>query len=177
MSYAAADFGPYHLPIITTLAMESIGDVLANVRSAPASTAWGTANMVRFVPFYITRTVTVVKLLTYNGATAAGASDIGIFTKTGVRIVAGANPAQSGTSTWQEYNITDTALVPDEYFLGLKNDGTTGTYFSVASLPWGKLAGVCSAAGAAGGLASSYTLATLDAAVIPVVAMALRVTI
>jgi hypothetical protein len=178
MAYSAPDLYPRHLPIISTIDMASCGDVVAGLgRSAPASFAWTTANMVRFVPFYITEPIVVVKLLHYNGATAAGNNDIGIFDRSGNKIIGGANPAQAGTSAWQEHDITDTALNPGVYFVGLKNDGTTGTYFRAASLPYARLAGCCSAAGAAGGLASAYTYAAYENALIPIVAMALRTTI
>jgi hypothetical protein len=179
MSYSAPDVAPSHGPIISTLALESIGDVFSTFRSAPASSTQATANLVRFVPFYITQPIVVVKLLHYNGSTAAGNTDIGIFDANGNRLVAGSNPAQSGTSAWQEHNITDTALNPGRYYVGLKNDGTTGTYMMVGSTStiYGQLAGVVQAAGAAGGLASSYTFAALSAAKVPMVAMALRTTI
>ena len=177
MSYVGPGTDPLHNIIISTTNLASCGDTFATSRGAPASTAWGSANRVLFVPFYITETITVVKLLTFNGATAAGNNDIGIFDRAGNRIVAGANPAQSGTTAWQEFDITDTALVPELYFVGLKNDGTTGTYFAVANLNYGRLAGVCQAAGAAGGLATSYTYAVLAVALVPIVAMSLRVTI
>lgn len=174
MSYTAPDVAPLHLPIISTCGWESCGDAFVTLTSAQASTAWGTANQVRFVPFYITSPIVVVKLLAHNGSTANGNSDIGIFDTAGNRIVAGANPTQAGTSQWQEFDITDTPLNPGMYYVGLKNSGTTGTYYATGSLHYGKLLGVVSAAGAAGGLATSYTYAVLDAAVIPLVAMALR---
>jgi hypothetical protein len=178
MAYSAPDLYPLHQPIISTLDLCSCGDVMAALGGAtPATAAWTTANMVRFVPFYITQAIVVVKLLAYNGTTAAGNNDMGIFDRAGNRLVAGANPAQSGTSAWQEFDITDTALTPALYFVGLKNDGTTGTYFRYNDTRPARLTGACSAAGAAGGLASSYTYAVLDTTYIPVVAMALRTTI
>ena len=63
-----------------------------NLAANPASVAWGTANNIVYVPFYLPRGETVVKLWTYNGSTAAGNTDIGIFTRAGVKLVSsGAN--------------------------------------------------------------------------------------
>jgi hypothetical protein len=159
--------------------VNSIGGGLRHILGAnPASAAWTTANQARYVPFKIMDACLVVKLLAYNGATAAGNTDIGIFTRAGVKILSSGAVAQAGTSNWQAFDVTDTWLNPGQYWFGLLNTTTTGTYFSFTSLPAAKLAGVCSQAVGAGTLPSTATFATMDAAgIIPIIGLSLRVLI
>lgn len=163
-------------PVITTMGRQSIGLDINRLHNAlPASVAWGTANQARYVPFRLPEPVTVVKLLAYNGATAAGNTDIGVYDAAGTEVISIAAAAQSGTSVWQEFDVTDTTLLPGLYYIGLLNTTTTGTYFGWANLQFGRAMGVFSQAVGAATLPSpSATFAALDAAVIPVVAMSTR---
>jgi hypothetical protein len=160
---------------VNTMSNLSIGDALRDIASAnPASTAWATANQARYIPFRILSACTVLKLLTYNGATATGNTDVGVFDRNGVKLISSGATAQAGTSTWQAFDTTDTLLVPGLYYFGLLSSSTTATFFSYASKPAGQLLGVQSQAVGAGTLPSTATFAVLDAAIIPVVGLSLR---
>lgn len=161
-------------PIISSVSLWSLGPVSRNAGLTPASTAWGAANQARYVPFLIPEPITIVKLLAYNGGTAAGNTDIGLYDEVGNQVVGIAAAAQAGTTAWQEFDIADTTISPGLYYVGLLNTTTTGTYFAMASKEWGQIMGCYSQAVGAGNLPSPATFAALDAAVVPVVALALR---
>lgn len=164
------------MPIMHTGSDYSIGRTIARLLTGGSgSVAWGTANQARYVPFWIPEPITVVKLLAYNGATAAGNTDIGLYDAAGNEIVGIAAAAQTGTAVWQEFDVADTPIAPGLYFVGLLNTTTTGTYSAWANKEVGRACGVYSQAVGAGTLPSpTATFAALDAAVIPVVGIATR---
>lgn len=103
-----------------------------------ASTAWTTTNMGVYVPFTVNRKATVKKLYHFNGAVASGNLDVGIYGADAdglpaARKVSSGPTAQSGTSAWQEFDVTDTDLAPGLYYLAAVMDGTTGTAVSLAT--------------------------------------------
>lgn len=160
-------------PILTTV--QQISRIFAQT---PTTTAWGVANQARYVPIIVPRPITVVKLLAYNGTSVAGNSDMGLYREDGTEVVGIAAAAQSGTSGWQEFNITDTPILAGLYYIGLLNDGTTGQYFCFTNKELGRAYGVFSQAVGAANLPSpSATFAALDSGVIPVVGLSTRVTI
>lgn len=107
------------------VAMSSLGLTAASFTSA----AWPTANKAFFVPVWVARQTTLVKAFVYNGATASGNLDIGLYLPNGTQVVSLGSTAQSGTSALQELNITDTTIGPGLYYMALAMDGTTGTAF------------------------------------------------
>lgn len=175
MSYQSPNFPRYPLPLLTTGSYLSIGMGLRPVGAPAASVAWGTANQARYVPFWLTQPFLVAKLVAYNGTTAAGNTDIGVYDSDGNERISIAAAAQAGTSAWQEFNVTDTYLASGLYYIGLLNTTTTGTYFGWANKEYGRAAGVFSQAVGAATLPSpTATFAALDAAVIPLVGMSSR---
>ena len=174
MSYTPPSAPMQSFPVITTHHPLSCG-VAMRPGAASASTAWGTANQARYVPFLIPAPFLVRKLLAYNGATAGGNTDMGIYTEGGSEVLGIAAAAQAGTSAWQEFDVTDTWLVPGLYYVGLLNTTTTGTYFTVPDVQVGRLAGVFSQAVGAATLPSpTATFAALDGVGIPIVGMSSR---
>jgi hypothetical protein len=173
ISFAEYPFRAY--PIITSSSMFSLGPMARDFNANALSTAWGTINQARYMPFWIPEPITVVKLLAYNGGTTGGNTDIGLYDSAGTEIVGIAAAAQAGTNTWQEFDITDTPIVPGLYYVGLLNTTTTGTYFAFSNKELGRAMGVYSQAVGAGTLPSpTATFAALDAAVIPIVGIATR---
>jgi len=165
-------------PVITTAHPLSCGIAMRPGGAAAASTAWATANQARYVPFLIPDPFLVRKLLAYNGATTGGNTDMGVYDENGAEVVGIAAAAQSGTSAWQEFDVTDTWLVPGLYYVGLLNTTTTGTYYAYANKELGRMAGVFSQAVGAATLPSpTATFAALDAYGVPVVGMSSRVLI
>lgn len=175
MTYTPPVFPFQSFPIIASTGLLSIGNVMRAVGAAAASLAWGTANQARYVPFWLPQPYTVVKLLAYNGATAAGNTDIGVYDASGNERISIAAAAQAGLNVWQEFDVTDTTLEAGLYYIGLLNTTTTGTYFAWNSKEIGRAAGVFSQAVGAGTLPTpTATFAALDAAVVPIVGMASR---
>jgi hypothetical protein len=56
-------------------------------------------------------------MLVLNGATASGNMDVGIYDYAGTRLVSSGSTAQSGTSAFQDFDITDTLLGPGIFYL------------------------------------------------------------
>jgi hypothetical protein len=127
------------LGTITPLSAESLGMPLRHSGiglSTAASSAFPVAaNRVYYYPFRIYETCLAVEMALVNGSTASGNLDIGIYDWEGNKIVSSGSTAQSGTSTFQVFNITDTILVPGKYFMAITHSNTTGTSmgFSFAS--------------------------------------------
>lgn len=119
-------------PVMSSVGLNSLGALVLNSGLASASTAWPAAARTIHVPLVIDRTVTVTQMFAYNGATAAGNTNIGIYDFGGALLVSMGATAQSGTSVIQVFNIADTVLSAGQYFMGMSNSGTTGTYFRVA---------------------------------------------
>lgn len=93
------------------------------------SSAWTASNRAVYMPFWLNRPETFVKLFCMNGATASGNVDMGIYDYAGTRIVSIGTTAQSGTNALQEFDITDTQIGPGKFYLALAMDNTTGTIF------------------------------------------------
>jgi hypothetical protein len=143
--------GDFMLPTVTTLGGASIGvDLAAQVVAAPASTAWGTANLARLVPFVVTRNFTVQTLFWANGATLAGNVDAGIYDSSFVRVVSTGAVAQAGASTLQLVSVAPTLLVPGRYYLALSLNTTTATILrsSLSTAQRARFAGMLEVGGA-----------------------------
>lgn len=112
----------------------SIGSYLAAATSpiTSASAVWPSASLALFVPFIAPCTLTVVKMFTINGATAAGNQDVGIYDMAGHRLVSIGATAQAGTTAIQTHDITDTTLQPGRYYMAMSNNNGTSTYWSLA---------------------------------------------
>lgn len=95
--------------------------------AAGVSGTWPTANRAYLFPFRTERPAIVKQLFWENGAAVSGNVDCGIYTLDGTRIVSTGATAQSGTSTSQVVDITDTLLGPGLYWCALVMDNTTGT--------------------------------------------------
>lgn len=96
--------------------------------AAPGSATWPAANQARYYPFQVVESFSVVSLATYNGATASGNVDVGIYSSSGTLLVSSGSTAQSGTSTLQTFSLT-TTLARGKYFMATACDNTTATFF------------------------------------------------
>lgn len=98
-----------------------------------ASAVW-TANRLIFVPFSIGRPTLVSQFYWMNGATAAGNTDVGIYTEDGtIKLGSSGSTANAGTSVLQAVNVADFTLAANQrYWLALGCDDSTHTYFRVA---------------------------------------------
>lgn len=108
----------------------SVGqDIAANATTAAASGTYPSANRAILIPFDITEDITITQLWAYNGATASGNIDVGIYDDAFGRVVSSGTTAQAGTNVLQVFNITDTPLTAGQYYFAVAMDNTTGTLF------------------------------------------------
>lgn len=116
-------------PVISsTLSLQAVGFGLLQLAVASSGlAAYPTANKAFYVPFTLYRPYLVKLLWCMNGATASGNVDVGIYSLDGTRIVSSGSTAQSGTSTIQTFDITDTLIGPGFFYMAIALDGTTGT--------------------------------------------------
>lgn len=81
------------------------------------------ANQAQAYPFRLTRSATVRKFGLANGATVTGNIDIGIYNEALTRLVSTGAVAQAGTTTLQEFDVTDLLLVAGIYYLAISPSG------------------------------------------------------
>jgi hypothetical protein len=121
------------LVTISPWSLESLGSAAhaqtSNMTNA-VSSAWPSANLALFFPFYITHRITVQQLFMLNGATAAGNVDMGLYTLDGTRIISVGSTAQSGTNAIQAFSITSTQLSAGTYYLAVAASSVSTTIFS-----------------------------------------------
>jgi hypothetical protein len=127
----------YPLVTITPFALEANQYRVSNSTnpSVAVSTAWPTANLALYFPFWLSIPVTIVKMFTVNGATASNNIDVGIYDSAGARLVSIGTTALAGTNAIQEYNITDTQIGPGKFFLAIAMNGTAGTLSMINTPP------------------------------------------
>lgn len=95
-----------------------------------ASATYPSANLALFYPFVLTEPATAVQLWAYNGATASGNLDLGIYNAAGAKLVSKGSTAQAGTNDLQRLDITDTVLPSGQVlYMAIAFDGTVGTLF------------------------------------------------
>lgn len=113
--------------VISAACEQSIGEALRAMSFTPA-TAAPTANLAYFTPFTVYSTITVTKMFVENGSTTSGNLDVGIYDAGGTKLVSSGTVAQTGASSTQEIDITDTTLRPGLYYLAFAADNGTGSY-------------------------------------------------
>ena len=121
--------------VITPFHPEAYGSVSPNA-SAVVLTDCASAVMVDeqvyYYPFTVYEPVIAVKMTLFNGATAAGSIDIGIYDSSGHKLVSSGNTLQVGTNALQEFDITDTILYPGGYYMAVKTTDGTSTAFQAS---------------------------------------------
>lgn len=151
----------------------SHGSLTEGLQNGAFSTAtYPAANEAFFVPFRQFRTVNLVRLWVANGTSVSGNFDIGIYTRSGSKLVSAGSTAQSGTSTLQSVTIAY-QLLPGEYFLAVAMDNTSGHLFRASNT----LQQSCTLLGAkkmaaAFPLPATATLETMDQDYFPAIGMA-----
>ena len=157
---------------IATHSVEALGWFNAGMGGAGNGT-WPAANDALFIPFSIDTPIVVKRMYSMNGNVAGNNVAFGIYTLDGARIVSIGSTAQSGTSTIQFYNITDTFLSPGSYYMAVAASGTTATFrrFNPSIILCQQM-GVMKMA-TAFALPSTATLTTVTAAYVPSIGMEL----
>lgn len=117
---------PYHLGLIhlATRESQSIGLGL----NPWGSNAWPSANRANFFPFTIYRPLTVVSLFCFNGTTASGKFDLGIYSPAGYKIYTTGPVSQAGTHRPQTV-VASLTLSAGSYLMAMAADNVTGQYY------------------------------------------------
>lgn len=98
--------------------------------SNPASTAWGTANLGIFVPFWCPTVFKFTVFTWRNGATISGNLDVGVYSWDGTKIITLGSTAQAaGANAIQTGTVASTTLSINKYWLGMSLSSTTGTIY------------------------------------------------
>ena len=111
---------------ITPVSLCSIGGALASESITINLTAviW-TANLAYYYPFILYEYETVYKVWWENAGAISGNVDAGVYNERGERLVSTGGVAQSGASSIQISNVTDTPLAPGCYYFAFVIDNTT----------------------------------------------------
>lgn len=157
-------------PSICTYSPECLGKYFI---SGGSNATFPAANDAIFLPVLLQRPALVKRLFSANGNVAGNNIDMGIYTNDGARIVSIGSTAQSGTSTLQFFDITDTYLTPGYYYLAVAMNGTTGTLRRcnitvIRQQHFGMLKATSAFA-----LPASVTFTTVTATYIPIIGMEL----
>lgn len=155
--------------LISPYSYESIGQQIFAVSNAGIASATCTANLACYVPFSLVEKRTALKMWVYNGATASGNIDVGIYRADGTKLVTMGPTAQSGTSDLQVLDITDTDLPPGEqlYMAFAASAGTTTVFRMTGSAQTSQIAacGVMEQSGLSSGtLPATATFAAFSTA-------------
>jgi hypothetical protein len=163
------------LPTVTVIpsSLESLSAQMGG-SGAPTSAAFPTSNRAIFIPFRLSRPTLFVKMFTWNGTTASGNIDVGLYDKDGTRIVSKGSTAHTGTSVIQEFDITDTLLNAGLFYLAVAMDNSTAHLFrkSVNNVIM-KFAG-CYQMASAFPLPATATFAAVSNSYIPIVGATTR---
>lgn len=118
--------------VMSTLSGECLGAVLASWGvqiGGFSSGTWPAANRAYYLPFRLDEPWTVRRMFVFNGSTASGNIDLGIYSQAGTRLVSSGSTAQAGTNGPQWVDVTDTPLSAGVYYLALAASATTTTVF------------------------------------------------
>jgi hypothetical protein len=132
--YRAASFQRPSLQVINVVSDEAIGSAAfrALAVTAPVSSTW-VANLAVFVPFGVCQPFTVTEVWWYNGATAGGNIDIGLYDTAGNRLASLGSTAQgTAANVVTSTTFTDYTLAPGDYYMAFAASATTGAIFAWA---------------------------------------------
>jgi hypothetical protein len=159
------------LPVYSVFSSVASGgalNLLANSAGNGASTAWPSANRAIYVPFYLPASFTLASMFSYNGATATGNIDLGVYGVDGTLIASKGATAQSGTSTLQILTMASLILLPPgRYYMAMSASSTSSTVFArTPNVATQQRMGILQAA-SQNPLATGPTLATVASSFLP----------
>ena len=118
--------------VISPTAACSIGGQFPH-QGVAASAAWPSANRAIYLPFRLASPFLITQLWWWNGVLSGTPNvDVGVFYPQGAKILSTGNTAQSGASTPQAVNVTDTWLQPGLYYMGMVSASATTAFFRVS---------------------------------------------
>ena len=137
------------------------------IAAGTASFVWPAANLAIYQPIMLERDTAIARLWCYNGTTAAGNVDVGIYAADGTLLTSAGSTAQSGTSTLQVFDVTDLRIGPGLYYIAMVCSDATATAFglSITSAQIGRVVGAFQEASAfalpAGATFAAYAQTTV----------------
>lgn len=152
---------------------EAIGQQIAfsGAWTTFGSATWPVANLAIGYPFMLSEPRRVLTMWVANGTVASGNLDMGIYDAAGNKIVSKGATAQSGTSTIQTLDVTDTWLPANQMlYAWLVVDNITATIVRLAgsvSLAQAGGTGVVQYANGSGTLGATVTAAAIANNYIP----------
>lgn len=151
------------------------GIVLANTGT---STVWPAIDLAIFQLVCTPVPLTIAQLFVNNGAAIFGNIDVGLYALDGTRIVSSGSTAQSGASSMQVFNVTDTPIGPGAYYMAVALNTTTGTVAAqvLGSAQIGQLMGLAEQTSAFA-LPANATLATSTRLLAPFLGATIKTTI
>lgn len=103
---------------VHSLGRASLGSIA--IAQAMGSANWPAANRAIYIPFRLVAPFTCAQLWWYNGTIAGPPNvDAGVYTFDGRRLLSTGSTVQSGDSTIQAVDVTDTTFAPGLYYLAL----------------------------------------------------------
>ena len=133
---------PNDCPHVTPLDQCSIGTITGTLGVA-ASGTWLNANLAIYVPFRLSRSMVVTNMFAFNGATALGSTDLGIYSCDGVRLVHTGSTGQITINSITTVNVTSTIIGPGLFYMAMSQSLSTSTYFrSALTAQFSKVVGV-----------------------------------
>lgn len=96
--------------------------------TAAAAIAWGTQYRAIYVPVRVRESLLIRKLWVYHSSTGTGNFDVGVYSRTGSRLVSTGSTAKTAANAIKVVDVTDTPISQGLYYLALNADSTTDTY-------------------------------------------------
>lgn len=119
-------------PTLHTYSPEAaLGEASHLANANLGSGSWPSANQAIYIPILIPLPFVIKQFFVLNGGTVSGNLDLGIYDYGLSKKISTGSTAQSGTSTRQLVNVTDTAFPPGRYYLAIAVDNTTAQFLQV----------------------------------------------
>lgn len=99
-----------------------------------ASAAYPSANRALFFPFRIPKPMSFSTITLFNGATASGNIDAGLYAADGTRIASKGSTVATGTNTNQDFTFTSVILGRGLYYAAVAVDNATHTFITATAL-------------------------------------------
>lgn len=150
------------------------GEEYALNAGAAASTAWPTAGLALYIPFYVSAPGLAQGIFVQNGTAVSGNVEVALYDEYGNKIATSGKIAQAGTSAPQYVAFgSPVQLTTGRYYIALMFDNTTSTVLawgtSAAATNVNRMLGVLEQTGQSAGLPAAAVFATSARSLLPIV--------
>lgn len=129
--------------VLSSLSLQSVGlEGIMVTGGGTGAAAWPAANLVIYVPFWLSEPLTVTKLWLAIGA-PAGTIDVGIYDSVGNLLVSAGSTTVTASAALQVMDVTDTTLNRGNYYFGT----VASTVTTLTIERYTPAAGICQAFG------------------------------